>query len=68
MSQSPKPFFQSRLSPLSEWFFVLPSLLLLALLALPILALLWRAGADGMFMFIKISGVGAHHLHGDGIE
>lgn len=52
MSQSPKPFFQSRLSPLSEWFFVLPSLLLLALLALPILALLWRAGADGMFMFI----------------
>lgn len=52
MSQSPKPFFQSRLSPLSEWFFVLPSLLLLALLALPILALLWRAGSDGMFMFI----------------
>jgi molybdate transport system permease protein len=52
MTQLPKPFFQKKLSPFTEWFFVLPSLLLLALLALPILALLWRAGADGMFMFI----------------
>ena len=36
----------------SEWLFALPSLLLLALLALPILALLWRAGASGLFPFI----------------
>lgn len=49
------PFF-SKLSLVSEWFFVLPSLLLLALLALPILALLWRAGSDGMFMFITQPG------------
>lgn len=52
MSPLRKPFFQSKLSPLTEWFFILPSLLLLALLALPVLALLWRAGVDGMFMFI----------------
>ncbi|HUF00592.1 MAG TPA: ABC transporter permease [Anaerolineales bacterium] len=52
MSQLRKPFFQSRLSPLTEWLFVLPSLLLLALLALPILALLWRAGTDGMLSLI----------------
>lgn len=49
------PFF-SKLSLVSEWFFVLPSLLLLALLGLPILALLWRAGSDGMFMFITQPG------------
>src|SRR5688500_10795278 len=47
-----KLFFRSRLSPLTEWLFVLPSFLLLALLGLPILALLWRAGAVGLFMFI----------------
>jgi molybdate transport system permease protein len=35
-----------------EWIFVLPSLALLALLALPILSLLWRAGVDGLFPFI----------------
>ncbi|HET8670660.1 MAG TPA: ABC transporter permease, partial [Candidatus Saccharimonadales bacterium] len=52
MSQLPKPFFQKKLSPFTEWFFVLPSLLLLALLALPVLALLWRAGTGGMFTFI----------------
>ncbi|MCI0549563.1 MAG: ABC transporter permease [Anaerolineae bacterium] len=52
MSQSRKPFFQTKLSPLAEWLFVLPSLLLLALLALPVLALLWRAGADGMLSLI----------------
>src|SRR5512138_2117224 len=52
MSQLRKPFFQARVSPLTEWLFVLPSLLLLALLALPVLALLWRAGVDGMFRFI----------------
>lgn len=52
MSQLRKPFFQLGLSPLTEWLFVLPSLLLLALLALPVLALLWRAGVDGMFVFI----------------
>jgi len=37
-----------RLHQPSEWIFVLPSILLLALLALPILALLWRAGIGGM--------------------
>lgn len=52
MSQLRKPFFQSKLSPLTEWFFILPSLFLLALLALPVLALLWRAGIDGMLLFI----------------
>lgn|SRR5271157_1255919 len=35
-----------------EWIFVLPSLALLALLALPILSLLWRAGVDGLFPYI----------------
>lgn len=44
--------FRSTLSRQSEWLFVLPSLLLLALLALPVLALLWRAGSDGLFVFI----------------
>lgn len=52
MSQLRKRFFQSSVSSLSEWLFVSPSLLLLALLALPVLALLWRAGADGMLVFI----------------
>lgn len=52
MSQRRKLLFRSKFSPLVEWFFTLPSLLLLALLALPLLALLWRAGADGMFQFI----------------
>ena len=44
--------FRSTLSRQSEWLFVLPSLLLLALLALPVLALLWRAGSDGLYVFI----------------
>ncbi len=35
-----------------EWIFVLPSLALLALLALPILSLLWRAGVNGLFPYI----------------
>ena len=52
MSRYHKPFFQKRLSPLTEWLFVLPSLLLLALLALPVLALLWRAGTDGMLSLV----------------
>jgi molybdate transport system permease protein len=52
MSRYRKPFFQNRLSPLTEWLFVLPSLLLLALLALPVLALLWRAGTDGMLSLV----------------
>jgi molybdate transport system permease protein len=52
MSQLRKSFFHSKLSPVVEWLFILPSLLLLALLALPVLALLWRAGADGLFLFI----------------
>lgn len=43
---------RSRFSKYTEWLFILPSLLLLALLGLPIVALLWRAGTDGMFMFI----------------
>jgi molybdate transport system permease protein len=52
MSQLPKAFFQSKLSPLTEWLFVLPSLLLLGLLALPVLALLGRAGEEGIFTVI----------------
>jgi molybdate transport system permease protein len=52
MLQNRKLLFRSKLSQHSEWLFALPSLLLLALLALPVLALLWRAGADGMFVFI----------------
>src|SRR5262245_41682910 len=35
-----------------EWIFVLPSLALLALLALPVFSLLWRTGMIGLFPFI----------------
>jgi molybdate transport system permease protein len=56
MSRYHKPFLQRRLSPPTEWLFVLPSLLLLALLALPVLALLWRAGAEGMLSSIAEPG------------
>jgi molybdate transport system permease protein len=56
MSQLPKSRFRSRFSPVTEWLFILPSLFLLALLALPIGALLWRAGSDGMFSFITEPG------------
>jgi molybdate transport system permease protein len=52
MSLSYKLFSHSKLSRFTEWLFILPSLLLLALFALPIVALLWRAGSDGLFMFI----------------
>src|SRR5512142_1039202 len=52
MPQNRKYFFRAILSQHSEWLFVLPSLLLLALLALPVLALLWRAGTSGMLQFI----------------
>jgi molybdate transport system permease protein len=52
MSQNRKPFFHTKLSPFAEWLFVLPSLLLLALLGLPVLALLWRAGTEGMLSLI----------------
>lgn len=38
-----------------EWLFLLPSIFLLALFALPMFALLWRAGMDGMFQFIAES-------------
>ena len=51
-----KSLFYKQLSPLTEWLFVLPSLFLLALLALPIVALLWRAGSDRMFSFITEPG------------
>ncbi|HUI88224.1 MAG TPA: ABC transporter permease [Anaerolineales bacterium] len=40
-----------------EWFFVLPSVALLALLALPVFSLLWRAGVEGLFPFITQSNV-----------
>lgn len=40
----------------TEWLFLLPSLFLLALLSLPLIALLWRAGMDGMFQFIAEPG------------
>lgn len=52
MSQDRNLSFRAKLSEHSEWLFVLPSLLLLALLALPVLALLWRAGTDGMLALI----------------
>lgn len=52
MPQDHKSSLRSFLARHSEWLFVLPSLLLLALLALPVLALLWRAGTSGMFNFI----------------
>lgn len=52
MSHLRKSLFHERLAPLTEWLFVLPSLLLLALLALPLLALLWRAGSEGMLALI----------------
>jgi molybdate transport system permease protein len=56
MSQLRKSLFHSKLLPFTEWLFILPSLLLLALLALPILTLLWRAGADGILLFIMQPG------------
>ena len=63
MSQLRKLLFPSNLSPFTEWLFIFPSLLLLALLALPILALLWREGTDGMFIFItQPSALAALHL------
>jgi molybdate transport system permease protein len=43
--------FHHTLRKHSEWVFVLPSLALLALLALPIFALLWRAGIEGLFHY-----------------
>lgn len=52
MSHLHRLFIQKKPSPFAEWLFVLPSLLLLALLALPVLALLWRAGTDGMLGLI----------------
>ena len=44
--------FRSSVPRYTEWLFVLPSLLLLALLALPVLALLWRAGANGILTLV----------------
>lgn len=52
MSQNRRSFFQPKLSTFTEWLFILPGLLLLSLLALPVLALLWRAGTDGMLSLI----------------
>ena len=52
MSRLRKSLFRSKPFPLTEWFFILPSLFLMALLALPVFALLWRAGTDGLFPFI----------------
>ncbi len=52
MSQSRIPFFRTKFSPFTEWLFALPSLLLLALLAIPVLALLWRSGTDGILSSI----------------
>lgn len=39
-----------------EWLFVLPSLSLLMLFALPVAALLWRAGVNGLFPYIAQAG------------
>ena len=47
-----RSLFKYNLRQHSEWVFVLPSLLLLALLGLPIFALLWRAGVDGLFPYV----------------
>lgn len=52
MSQNRRSFFRPKLSTFTEWLFILPGLLLLSLLALPVLALLWRAGTDGMLSLI----------------
>lgn len=52
MSRVQKRLYRSQLSPILQWVFVLPGILLLALLGLPVLALLIRAGTDGMFIFI----------------
>lgn len=52
MSSLRKIFIPSTYPPFAEWLFVLPSLFLLALLALPVLALLWRAGNEGMVSLI----------------
>lgn len=52
MSQKRNSLFRSRVPQYSEWLFALPSLLLLALLALPVLALLWRAGGTGILAFV----------------
>ena len=52
MSQKRKSLLQPNFFPFSEWPFILPSLLLLALLALPVLALLWRTGTDGMLSLV----------------
>ena len=62
MSQLRRSFLSKRF-PFVEWLFILPSLLLLALLALPILALLWRAGAEGILLFVsQPSAIAALHL------
>lgn len=53
MSQPRTPLFYKELPPLVEWLFVLPSLLLIGLLAFPVISLLWRAGSDGFFTFIS---------------
>ncbi len=39
-----------------EWVFLLPSLALLALLALPVVSLLWRAVRDGIFPYVTEPG------------
>jgi molybdate transport system permease protein len=56
MPQNRNDLFYTTLSRRTEWFFVLPSVLLLALLALPVVALLWRAGAEGILVFITQPG------------
>lgn len=55
MSPSRRRSLHTGISPLVEWLFVLPSLVLLALLALPVAALLWRAGTEGMLALIAQS-------------
>jgi molybdate transport system permease protein len=52
MPQNRNQLFRSRAPRYTEWLFALPSLLLLALLALPVLALLWRAGGTGILAFV----------------
>ena len=50
--QKINPFLQrSRFTRQAEWIFILPGLVLLALFALPLFSLLWRAGTEGLFHY-----------------
>jgi molybdate transport system permease protein len=52
MSSLRKWFHHIKSRPYFEWIFVLPSLFLLALLALPLASLLWRGLTNGILLYI----------------